>query len=57
MSEPICEICKYYKAIGFIQYYFRDTGTSIDDYMGPNVCSACAEAMCNDEDSVNIDGP
>ena len=55
MSEPICEICKYYKAIGFIQYYFRDTGTSIDDYMGPNVCSACAEAMCNDEDSVNID--
>ena len=50
MNTPICDVCKLHDAVGFMQYYRKDTGETLDDYMGPNVCEACCEALCDNDD-------
>lgn len=54
MSDPICEICYISPAIGFLQTYYKDTGDVIEDHIGPNVCEACAETLCDDTDITPI---
>jgi len=55
MSNPRCDLCGDPDAVGFIQLYEKDTGTVIDDVMGPNVCNACATTMCDDGDITKIE--
>ena len=50
-----CEICKVAEAVGFLQYYYTDTGEPIKDTMGPNVCGPCSETMCDDNDTTTLD--
>ena len=50
-----CDICGVGEAVGFLQYYYTDTGELIEDTMGPNVCEPCAETMCDDDDTITID--
>ena len=50
MPNPICEFCKVNESIGFVQYFYKDTGEVLEDRLGPNVCEACAETLCDDGD-------
>jgi hypothetical protein len=50
-----CELCKAHEAVGFIQYYYIDTGALIEDVMGPVVCEACSDALCASDDETTID--
>lgn len=50
-----CELCKAVEAVGFLQYYYTDTGEIIEDTMGPNVCEPCAHTMCDNDDTTTLD--
>jgi len=50
-----CDICGIGEAVGIIQYFFKDTGETLEDRLGPNVCEACATTMCDPNDSISLD--
>ncbi|MHA2064989.1 MAG: hypothetical protein ACXABY_11500 [Candidatus Thorarchaeota archaeon] len=49
-----CDICQVNEADGFLAYYYTDTGETLTDRMGPNVCEPCAITMC-DGDTTTLD--